>query len=51
MPIPALTRMLLAEGVRRIIVTTDQVSRYRGRPAGAGRAKSGIATGSSEAQE
>jgi indolepyruvate ferredoxin oxidoreductase len=30
MPIPALTRMLLAEGVRRIIVTTDQVSRYRG---------------------
>ena len=30
MPIPALTRMLRAEGVRRIIVTTDQVSRYRG---------------------
>ncbi len=30
MPIPALTRMLLAEGVRRIIVTTDQVGRYRG---------------------
>jgi indolepyruvate ferredoxin oxidoreductase len=30
MPIPALTRMLLAEGVRRIIVTTEQVSRYRG---------------------
>jgi indolepyruvate ferredoxin oxidoreductase len=30
MPIPALTTMLLAEGVRRIIVTTDQASRYRG---------------------
>jgi len=30
MPIPALTRMLVAEGVRRIIVTTEQVSRYRG---------------------
>ena len=30
MPIPALTRMLLAEGVRRIIVTTDQAGRYRG---------------------
>jgi indolepyruvate ferredoxin oxidoreductase len=29
MPIPALTSMLLAEGVRRIIVTTDQPSRYR----------------------
>jgi indolepyruvate ferredoxin oxidoreductase len=30
MPIPALTRMLLAEGVRRIIVTTEQPGRYRG---------------------
>ena len=30
MPIPALTRMLLAEGARRIVVTTEQVSRYRG---------------------
>ena len=29
MPVPALTRMLLAEGVRRVIVTTEQVSRYR----------------------
>ena len=38
MPIPALTRMLLAEGVRRIIVTTDQVSRYRGVRLGAERA-------------
>jgi indolepyruvate ferredoxin oxidoreductase len=30
MPVPALTRTLLAEGVRRVIVTTEQVSRYRG---------------------
>jgi len=30
MPIPALTRMLLAEGVRRIIVTTEDAGRYRG---------------------
>ena len=29
MPVPALTRTLLAEGVRRVIVTTDEVSRYR----------------------
>jgi len=29
MPVPALTRMLLAEGVRRIIVTTEEVGRYR----------------------
>jgi indolepyruvate ferredoxin oxidoreductase len=29
MPVPALTRTLLAEGVRRVIVTTEQVSRYR----------------------
>ena len=30
MPVPALTRTLIAEGVRRVIVTTEQVSRYRG---------------------
>ena len=30
MAVPALTRMLLAEGVRRVIVTTEDVSRYRG---------------------
>jgi indolepyruvate ferredoxin oxidoreductase len=30
MSIPALTAMLTAEGVRRIIVTTDEVKRYRG---------------------
>ena len=35
MPVPALTRTLLAEGVRRIIVTTEQVSRYRGARLGA----------------
>ena len=29
MPIPALTAMLTAEGVRRIIVTTEEVKRYR----------------------
>ena len=30
MSVPALTRSLAAEGVRRIIVTTDDVSRYKG---------------------
>jgi indolepyruvate ferredoxin oxidoreductase len=30
MPVPALTRSLAAEGVRRIIITTEEVRRYRG---------------------
>ena len=30
MPVPALTRTLAAEGVRRIIITTEEVRRYRG---------------------
>ncbi len=29
LPVPALCRVLLAEGVRRIIVTTDEVHKYR----------------------
>jgi indolepyruvate ferredoxin oxidoreductase len=30
MPVPALTRWLEAEGVRKVIVTTDELERYRG---------------------
>ena len=38
MPVPELTRMLQAEGVRRIIVMTDEPDKYgRGRGLGAGR--------------
>lgn len=36
LPIPSLTRMLLAEGVRRIIVTTQDPRRYRGARMAAG---------------
>ncbi|MBI2760457.1 MAG: 2-oxoacid:acceptor oxidoreductase family protein, partial [Chloroflexi bacterium] len=32
LPIPALTRRLEAEGVKRIIITTDDADRYRGVP-------------------
>jgi indolepyruvate ferredoxin oxidoreductase len=36
MPVPALTRMLLAEGVRRIIITAEDPRRYRGTRLAAG---------------
>ena len=43
MSIPALTRMLTAEGVRRIVITTAEPGRYRRRRPRAGRA--GLAPG------
>ena len=48
--VPGLTRLLLAEGVRRIIVTTEDPRRYRRRRCPRA-SRSGTATGSIEAQE
>ena len=44
LPIPALTRRLEAEGVKKIIITTDDPAKYKGVDARRGTSRSGTAT-------